>query len=268
MRWVARRPPETLPAPRPRTPTGPRPIPRYRVIPRWGLHDSDVTTGHDAAAGPSPRERLTASFLVVAAALAASALAHLLRYILLAVNRSTPLPGWLIVISSALLIVAGVAALLAFVGATVAFTRWLVQLRTERYRAIDRLDPRRRLTVVVLAAIPLVNVPGAGLLCREVADLPTAAGLASDAYDRRRRGLTRMWVTWTLVNAVAVLTCIVLCVAAASGSIQTGANGLLLVVISAVISAVFAYTAAHRLPALFDEAQAQPVPATRWVAVA
>lgn len=247
---------------------GPRSIPRYLVIPRWGLHDSDVATAQDVAVRPSPRERLTASFLVAAAALAASALAHLLRYILLAVNRSTPLPGWLIVISSALLFVAGVAALLAFVGATVAFTRWLLQLRVERYRAIDRRDPRRRVTVVVLAAIPVVNILGAGLLCREVADLATTSDSGSDASEGSRRGLTRMWVTWTLVNAVAVLACIVLCVAAASGSIQTGANGLLLVVISAVTSAVFAYTAAHRLPALFDEAQSQPVPATRWVAVA
>ncbi len=72
-----------------------------------------------------------------------------------------------------------------------------------------------------------------------------------------------------MVNVIAVLTGITWWVGAASGSIQTGANALFMVVLTAAVSAAFALWAAHRLPAVFSGSSAdQKVPAHRWVVVA
>ncbi|GAA1482301.1 hypothetical protein GCM10009624_27410 [Gordonia sinesedis] len=266
VRWVARRPAETIPPRRPQRPRGPRPIPRYVYLPTWGLRDRIAPTSDDADARDA-RELLVLAFHVAAAALGVSAVVHLLRYLLLLVNRSTPLPQWLISISSALVIAAGVVALGAFIFGSVAFVAWVRDVRAVAYRAADRREPRRTWFVVVLAAIPLVNVVGAGLLLHE------AAAVRSDAWSSRgatgvpRDRLTRLWVAWALVNALAVVTVVTLWVANRSGSIQTGANALLLVALTAAVSSVFALWAARRLPRVFGDEDA-PVPTRRWVAVA
>lgn len=266
VRWVARRPAETIP-PRPQGPRrGPRPIPRYAYIPMWGLRDRQASDD-PAATSRDPRDLLVAGFQIAGAALAASAAAHLLRYILLVVNRSTPLPQWLIWVSTALVIAAGVVALLSFgIGAT-AFARWVIGERVDAYRSAGRRDPRRRWLVAALAVIPLVNVVGAPLLLHEAAAARAGEWSARGADGLVRRRLNRLWVAWVLVNALAAATAITIWVAYRSGSIQTGANALLLVAVTAAVSSAFAFWAAERLPRVFGTVDEEP-PARRWVPIA
>ncbi|MGC5257960.1 DUF4328 domain-containing protein [Gordonia sp. DT218] len=264
VRWVARRPPEAIPARRPMVAPGPRPIPRYVYVPRWGLRDVPVEAGGD---GHNPLEALTAVLLhalrLLAGALGLAAVVHLLRYILLVVNRSVPVAGWTDRASAFLAIFGGLVAFGVFVYATVVFTRWITALRDDAYRRHDLRDPRPRWQIALLAAVPLVNVAGAAVLLHEV------ARMRDDLEpERTRRRLTKLWVAWAIVNVLALIAVITRVVATASGSIQTSANGLAAVVISSAVSGVFAWWLGTRLMAIFGAPQDEPLPSRRWVAVA
>lgn len=271
VRWVARRPPESIPPPRPPRRNQARLIPRYVYLPAWGLIDRPVSSAGSATVDKPTRlgAALTSALQLVGATLAASVVAHGLRYILLIINRTTPLPAWLITVSTALILVAGVLALAAFAYVTVIFVRWVIALRADAYGRLDRADPRRRPWLVVLAGIPLVNVLGAPLLLHEAAAMREggpagATGVTGVLRDR----LVQVWWAWVIVNAIAVAALITRVVAWQSESIQTGANALVMVILSAAVSACFAYWAARRLPSLFDTETVERIPDKRWVAVA
>ncbi|UVF80258.1 DUF4328 domain-containing protein [Gordonia mangrovi] len=264
VRWVARRPPEAIPLRRrPELAAPPRYIPRYVYIPQWGLRDAPVAPDAATSRAAVLSAALTRALHVLAAALGLAAIAHLLRYGLLIVNRSTPVPAWTDLVTSTLVIFGGLLALGCFVYTTVVFARWVMAMRTEAYRGADRRDPRARWQILLLAAVPLVNVVGVAVLLHE------AANVRADLdRDRTRRRLTRMWVAWTIVNVLAVAAIVTRVVATLSGSIQTGANGLVAVTVSAACSAVFARWLAGRLEATFATAQHDPVPSRRWVVAA
>lgn len=264
VRWVARRPPEAIPPRRrPEFAARPRYIPRYVYIPQWGLRDAPVEPDAAATRAGALSAALTRALHVLAAALGLAAIAHLLRYVLLIVNRSTPVPAWTDLATSTLVIFGGLLAVGCFVYTTVVFARWVMAMRTEAYRSVDRRDPRPRWQIVLLAAVPLVNVVGVAMVLHE------AANVRADLdRDRTRRRLTRMWVAWTIVNILAVAAIVTRVVATLSGSIQTGANGLVAVTVSAACSAVFARWLASRLDVTFATSHHDPVPSRRWVAVA
>ncbi|MEO9329268.1 DUF4328 domain-containing protein [Gordonia aurantiaca] len=267
VRWVARRPPEAIPVRRRASrPPGPRRIPRYTYIPTWGFHDEPAAAAQGQSRTDQARSRLLFALVMTGSALVASAVIHLFRYILLALNRSTPLPEWLIALSDWLVLFIGVLALLGFVASTWFFTRWVLDLRASAHRDAHLLDPRRPVWVALLTAVPLVNLVGAPLILGEVAALRVAHDRDLDA-ERVRGRLRRMWVAWAIVNAVAIAAVVARVVAWRSDSVQTGANALTMVIVSSAVSAAFAFWMARRVPALFDASSA-PVPTKRWVAVA
>ncbi|MFT4397126.1 DUF4328 domain-containing protein [Gordonia lacunae] len=267
VRWVARRPPEAIPARRgPSGRRGPRLIPRYVYVPTWGLHDEPAgadTTHHKLE---SSRARLGLALVLAGSALTASALVHLLRYILLVVNRDRPLPEFVIVASDWLTVFVGVVAFLGFVLATLAFMRWVLELRADTYASAGLLDPRRPGWVAALSGLPLVNLIGAPLVLQEVATHRVGQDPTLDA-DLVGRRLRKLWVAWVLVNAAAAVAIVARLVAWRSDSLQTGANALAMVIVSTAISAAFAFWMARRVRTLFEAAAAAPVPTRRWVAV-
>ncbi len=266
VRWVARRPPESFPQRRQQVYRGPRLIPRYTYLPRWGLRDDPIDEHRLDAPAERASETLRSALVMCAGALAASAVVHLLRYILLVINRGTPLPSWLIVASAALVILGGLVALISVIGALVAAVRWLIAVREHAYRHRGRRDPRPLWQIIVLVGIPVVNVVGAPLLLHE------AANAAADNWRERgvagitRAALDRLWVAWAIVNALAIWAAITWTVSLASGSIQTGADALALITISAAVSAAFAFWASRHLPNVL--VAVEPVVKKRWVAVA
>ena len=267
VRWVARRPPESFPARRPQAYRGPRLIPRYTYLPRWGLRDEPIDENRIDAPVTHAADALRTALLACAGTLAASALMHLFRYILLVINRSTPLPAWLIVVSSALVILAGVLALITVLGTVVVSVRWLAAVRDRAYRRRGNRDPRPRWQIVVLAGIPVVNVVGSPLLLHEAANAAAADWRERGVDGVTRAALDRLWIAWALVNALAIWAAITWAVSVGSGSIQTGADALALITISAAVSAVFALWASRHLPEVLSS-DSEPTVTKRWVAVA
>lgn len=265
VRWVARRPADSLPSPRPPRRPRVRRIPRYVAVPQWGLVDVPVTADDTPSVTTRLGAALTTALQITGATLVSSALAHLLRYLLLVVNRSTPLPGWLIAISTVLVMVAGVLALGALVYTTVVFVRWLLAQRAESYAGCGFTDPRPRWASIPLAAIPLINVVGAPLLLYEAAAMATGSAEMPAAVAARLR---KLWVAWAIVNAVALAAVLTWWIGAASGSVQTGADALVLVTVSAAVSAAFAFWAAPRLAGAMSPAGEAAVPVQRWVIAA
>ncbi|MFW0797752.1 DUF4328 domain-containing protein [Gordonia sp. CPCC 205515] len=263
VRWVARRPPESIPPRRPAVPSGPRLIPRYVYLPHWGLRDVPAAPAVERDRTEVLTDTLVRALRLLAVVLSVAAAVHLARYLLLVVNKSTPVPGWTDQVTAYLVLFAGLLALIVFAYATVVFVRWIIDLRADAYRRHHLRDPRRRWLVALLAGIPLVNVVGAGLLLHEAAEQRDDL----DAPLTRQR-LTKLWVAWAIVNVVAIVALVTRLVAYLSDSIQTGANALLAVVVSSAVSAVFAWWMAGRITTIFGAAQPDSVPDQRWVMVA
>lgn len=267
VRWVARRPPESFPPRLGQVYRGPRLIPRYTYLPRWGLRDAPVDEHRLDAPAEHASETLRAALMMCAGALGASALVHLFRYILLVINRDSPLPSWLIVASSVLVILGGLLALIAVVSALVVAVRWLIAVRAQAYRHRGRREPRPLWQIIVLAGIPVVNVVGAPLLLHEAANASAQEWRERGVDGVTRAALDRLWVAWALVNALALWAAITWAVSVSSGSIQTGADALALITVSAAVSAVFAFWASRHLPGVLVSDDA-PAVKKRWVAVA
>lgn len=258
VRWVARRPPETLPPRRVRVAPAPRLIPRYTYLPRWGLYDPPAT---GVAEERTSADHLRPVLRGLGAVLALTAVVHLIRYLLLTINRSTPVPGWAASLTWGMVWVTGLAALIGFVVAILAFGRWLIAVRADSYRRGGTREPRRGWVIWLCTVIPLVNIFGILVLVRE--GLAMRTDLDEPVALSRAR---KIWLAWILVNGIAVLAVLVRYVAWRSGSIQTGADGLWLTALSAAVSSAFAFWLPTRLQRLFGQG-AEKEPQKRWVPV-
>src|SRR6201996_6099235 len=143
-RWIAVRPGPPPPPRRRRRPLGP--TPRYLSIPRWGLADRvEQHTGPGRVGREAPTaQRIRSAFFVAAVALGAAALVHLLRYLLLVINRDTLL-NWLVADAAALLsVLASLAAAAAVMTCAVLLTRWMIERRTAAVEHAGRAESRTR----------------------------------------------------------------------------------------------------------------------------
>src|SRR6202012_3526002 len=143
-RWIAVRPGPPPPPRRRRRPLGP--TPRYLAIPRWGLVDR---VDHDGGPGRPLRqaptaERVRTSFFLSGVALSAAALMHLVRYLLLMINRNTLL-NWVVADAAALLsVLASLAAIAAVMNCAVVLTRWLIARRAAAFEHAGRAAAQAR----------------------------------------------------------------------------------------------------------------------------
>lgn len=261
LRWTARRPPEARPTPRNEyAPTGPgrTPTPRYLSPPRWGLGNlPPLTESPTVIERKSVDHNLTRWFTSTAIVLGVTAIAHLARYLLLSVNRTVVIPGWSDWLTIAAVNLTGVLAIFVMVATAIAVARWIQVVRADSYRAIGRTDPRRGLVILLVTLIPLVNLVGPAWLLYEVIRLDD-----EPTRQLRARRLRVMWTAWGIVNVLAALA---IAYRFLAESIQQQADGLFITIVSAGVSAVFAWWIRFRLRRLFDSEQAPELPSTRWV---
>lgn len=190
-RWIAVRPGPPPPPRRRHRPLGP--TPRYRAVPRWGLVDSIAPTPltEDRPAGRVSEAAVHATLLASAAVFALAAAAHILRYVLLLINRNTLLPP--LVADGAVLmgVLVGLAAIAAMIASMVVSTAWLIGRRALTFQSRGHSDPRPEWSLWAGCLTPLVNLVWAPVFVIELAR-------AERAHTRLRGRITAWWIASAL----------------------------------------------------------------------
>jgi Domain of unknown function (DUF4328) len=292
-RWIAVRPGPPPPPRRRRRPLGP--TPRYPVIPRWGLQDrvelDGARRGSKVRQAPPPG-RVRAAFVATAVTLGVAALVHLMRYLLLIINRNTLL-NWLVADVAALLsVLASLAAIAAVITYAVVLTQWLIARRAAAFahrgrpetrtpwaiRAGCLLPPSAVMVLAVTFAVVRVasgHSASWALMagCVVMSCLPLVATVWSlvyvielakteDDYARVRGVIWEWWLLWLLSSVTSVFASIT------SGA--QDAQGIANNTVAMIVAYLLALAAVVATARLFDAFERKPVerPAHRWVVVA
>ncbi|KUH85799.1 MULTISPECIES: DUF4328 domain-containing protein [unclassified Mycobacterium] len=196
-RWIAVRP-GAPPAPRRRR-LALGPTPRYATIPRWGLLDQVELVDHQQEAprtGPSAA-MLRGTLLATMAALGAAALLHLLRYVLLIVNRSVLLHPWIAAGATWLGVAASVIAMFMVVASLIVLTNWLVARRAAAYAHRGTTDPRPGWHLQAGCLLPFVNLFWAPVFVLELAGV-------EERLSWLRRPIVAWWLVWLASYVVSI----------------------------------------------------------------
>jgi hypothetical protein len=291
-RWIAVRPGAPPPARPPRWPLGP--TPRYLVMPRWGLVDRV-----DAAAGthtsPTARAPAAASVRITLAAtvvvLGVAALVHVVRYLLLVINRSTLLNPLVATASLWLGVLASLAAAVAATTCVIVLTRWLIERRAAAFRHNGRPEPRPgwalwtpclvppwvAVVVALLLAIRLAmlkNPPSWTLMAVSIAICLLPLGTVvwplvyvlelaetEGQYLRMRKPIWTWWLLWLISSVLTVF--------ATATSFARDAQGIANNTVATIIAYLLALIAVAGAASVFEGFERKPVerPAQRWVVV-
>jgi len=292
-RWIAVRPGPPPPPRRRRRPLGP--TPRYPVIPRWGLQDRVLLDGAgqgSAMRQAPPASRVHAAFFATAVTLAVAALVHLVRYLLLIINRNMLL-NWLVADVAALLsVLASLAAIAAVITYAVVLTQWLIARRAAAFAHCGRsetrtpwalragclLPPSVAMALAITFAVVRVAsghsaswalMAGCVVMCcvpllAAVWSLVYVIELAKteDNYARLRGPIWGWWLLWLLSSATSIFASVT------SGALD--AQGIANNTVAMIVAYLLALAAAVATARLYEGFERKPVqrPAHRWVVVA
>jgi hypothetical protein len=292
-RWIAVRPGPPPPPRRRRRPLGP--TPRYPVIPRWGLQDRIERDGvgqRSTVRQAPPARRVHAAYFATAMVLGVAALVHLLRYLLLIINRNTLL-NWLVADAAALLsVLASLAAIAAVITYAVVLMRWLIARRAAAFAHCGRsetrapwalwvgclLPPSAAMVLAITFAVILVafgHSPSWTLMagCVVFCCLPLLAAVWSlvyvielakteDNYTRLRGPIWGWWLLWLLSSVTSVFASVT------SGA--QDAQGIANNTVAMIVAYLLALAAAIATAKVFEGFERKPVerPSHRWVVVA
>lgn len=199
-RWIAVRPGSAPPPRRGNPPLGP--TPRYSVIPRWGLaqHFDDPSAAPvDATAprsGPAPNT-VRLAFAIAALALLVTAFLHVVRYVLLLVNRSVLLHPLIAGAATWLGVAMSVIALFAVGACFVVFANWLVGRRGAAYAVGGVPDPRSAWEIRIGCLAPLANLLLAPVYVTELARVENRTSLL-------RRDIGVWWCAWVFSYVLTI----------------------------------------------------------------
>jgi hypothetical protein len=183
-------------------PRGPRrepelgPTPHYTEAPRWSLGQEFAPPVAESEQGlPGPSAKMVHATKVVAmSALGAAAFLHVVRYILLLINRTVLLNPWLAAAGTWLGVAASVVAIFSVVTVALVLINWLIARRAAAYERIGGTEPRRRWWLRLASLVPVLNLFWAPVFVMELATV-----------ENRLRVLRRPIITWWSVWAVATL---------------------------------------------------------------
>jgi Domain of unknown function (DUF4328) len=265
------------------------------VIPRWGLLDRIMPDG----AGPGSTVRrapsaagVHATLFATVVALGVAAMVHLVRYLLLIVNRNTLL-NWLVADAAALLsVLASLAAITTVITYAVVLTQWLIARRAAAFAHCGRpetrtpwalrigclLPPAAAMILAITFAVILVAFghPTSWALmagCVVVCCLPLLGAVWSlvyvielakteDNYTRLRGPIWAWWLLWLLSSVTSVFASVT------SGA--QDAQGIANNTVAMIVAYLLALTAVMATARVFEGFERKPVerPAHRWVVVA
>jgi hypothetical protein len=221
--------------------------------------------------------RVRTAFFVTAVTLGVAALVHLVRYLLLAINRSTLL-NWLVADAAALLsVLASLAAIAAVITCAVVLTRWLIARRAAAFAHCGR-PPSAAMAIAIAIAVVLATSgrsTGWALMagCVVISCLPLLAAIwalvyvielakTEDHYARLRGAIWGWWLLWLLSSVTSVFASVT------SGA--QDAQGIANNTVAMIVAYLLAMAAVLATARVFEGFQRKPVerPAHRWVVVA
>ena len=239
-----------------------------------------------------PPSRVHVAFFVTAVMLGIAALVHLLRYVLLIINRNMLL-NWLVADAAALLsVLASLAAMAAVITYAVVLTQWLISRRAAAFAHCGRPETRTPWALrsgclgppsaamalaITFAVVRVATGHSASWAlmagCVVMSCLPLVAGLWSlvylielakteDNYSQVRGLIWGWWLLWLLS-----------CVMSVFASITSGAQdaqGIANNTVAIIVAYLVALAAAVATERLFEGFERKPVerPAHRWVVIA
>jgi uncharacterized protein DUF4328 len=239
-----------------------------------------------------PAGRVRGAFLATVLALGGGALVHLMRYLLLIINRNTLL-NWLVADAAALLcVLASLAAIAAVIVYAVLLTRWLIARRAaafaHRGRAETRtpwalragclLPPSVAMALAITFAVVRITTGHSASWalmagCVVMSCLPLLASVWSlvylvelakteDNYSQLRGLIWGWWLLWLLSSVTSVFATIT------SGA--QDAQGIANNTVAIIVAYLLAVIAAFATERLFGGFERKPVerPAHRWVVLA
>lgn len=197
---------------------------------------------------------MRATLLATAGVLAAAAVIHALRYLLLVINRDTLLPPLLAAVAVWLGVIIAIAAIVAVIGAAVVLTRWLIARRAAVYAHHRLPEPRPAGVLWAGCLIPVVNLLWAPVFVIETA-------MTEGVYSRLRKPIVLWWALWVISTAVSIF--------AVATSFTSDAQGIADNTVTTTIGYLVALAAVVALIRVYDGFVRKPVdrPAHRWVVV-
>lgn len=252
-RWIAVRPGAAPPPRRGRRALGP--TPRYSVIPRWGLTDHfDAAVEQQQApprSGPSGA-MVRATLMTTIVVLGIAALAHVVRYGLLIINRTVLLNPWVAGAATWLPVAVSVIAMFTVLASAVVLTNWLVGRRAAAFAFRGHTDPRRVWAMRLGCLIPFVNLAWAPVYVIELAGV-------EERLTWLRRQIVAWWLVWIVSYAVSILSI--------ATSFTRDAQGIADNTVTTAVAYLAAMAAVLLAMKVFEGFERRPVerPVKRWV---
>ncbi len=193
---------------RPGTPPPPRrgrrelgPTPRYLSVPRWGLVEQfDVPAEQQQAVRGGPSANAVRRTLVATmAVLGAAALIHLVRYVLLIVNRTVLLNPWVAGAATWGGVAVSVVAMFMVVASALVLTNWLIARRSAAFAHHGHQEPRSVWALRAGCLVPVVNLAWAPVYVIELADTETRLKWL-------RRPIVVWWAVWVVSTVVSIFS--------------------------------------------------------------
>ncbi|GAY15886.1 DUF4328 domain-containing protein [Mycobacterium sp. shizuoka-1] len=254
-RWIAVRPGPPPPPRRPRRQLGP--TPRYTYIPRWGLGDHVVAPppAHETAVknGPAP-VTVRAALLSAGVIFGLAAAIHIVRYVLLLINRTSLLPPLVAGAALWLGVLISLAAIVSVILTAVVTTSWLIARRAAVYHHLGHEDPRPTWALWAGCLVPVVNLVWAPVYVIELAH-------AEQTQARLRGPITAWWIAWVLSTAVSIF--------GIATSFTTKPQGIADNTVTVIVAYLLGAGVLVLLWQVFDAFVRKPVerPLHRWVVV-
>ncbi len=228
------------------------------MIPRWGLAEHFDTA--DLEQQPAPRRgpslaAMRATLLATIVVLGIAALVHVVRYVLLIVNRSVllnPVVAWMATWFGVLV---SAAAIFLVIATVVLLTNWLIARRSAAFKHVGRQEHRPLWALRAGCLVPFVNLVWAPVFVLELASV-------EDCLARLRRPIVVWWVVWVLSTAVSLFSI--------ATSFTTDAQGIADNTVTTIVAYLIAMAAMVLTGRVLLGFESRPVerPAKRWVIVA
>jgi hypothetical protein len=196
------------------------------------------------------RGALAATIVVLGVA----ALVHVVRYVLLIVNRSMLLNKVVAFAATWSGVLVSVIALFMFVASLVVLTNWLIARRAAAYAHHRRDDPRSASALRLGCLVPLVNLFWAPVFVLELAGV-------EERLNWLRRPIVVWWIVWVLSYAVSIFSI--------ATSFTQSAQGIADNTVATIVAYLLTMAALLLAMKVFLGFERQPVerPTKRWVIV-